>query len=100
MSNAELTGRGTVELKRKPPRPSAPVERDVIFIYYGSIKMAECYTATIKDWRRKSARTLRDMKKSYDSLQNKESEYAKDILSCIEICKRVDEIYANASLEI
>jgi len=62
--------------------------------------MAECYTATIKGLKRKSKMTLLDMQRSYDSLKNKDTEYAKDIFACIDIIKRVDEIYANAPIEI
>jgi hypothetical protein len=62
--------------------------------------MAECYTATIKNCKRESKRKLLDMQRAYDSLTNKNTEYARDIKAIIDIYKSVDEIYANTPIEI
>ena len=58
--------------------------------------MSDLYSISIKDHRRKSKRLLRENERCYESLTNKESEYARQVMALQKLHRARCEIYDNA----
>lgn len=56
----------------------------------------DIYLISLKDIRRQSKKRLRENEKCYDSLKNKDSEYARIVKALQDLHREVYEIYRNA----
>ena len=63
-------------------------------------EIADIYKVSIKDHRRIAKKRLFDNEKAYNSLQNKDSLYARSIKQLQDLHRAVYEIYKNAPDEI
>ena len=55
--------------------------------------MGEVYTATLKEATRIAKKKLADAERNYSLLIDKESEFAEDILTWIEVRRKIVEVY-------
>lgn len=62
--------------------------------------MINVYKVSLKDHRSSAKKRLKDNEGAYDSLKNKNSHYARQILALQNLYRRVCEIYDNAPNEI
>lgn len=62
--------------------------------------MASMYQISIKEWREKSAKTLRENKQAYNALKDKTTIYAREIKALQDLHRKVDEIYKSAPSNI
>jgi len=63
-------------------------------------EIADMYKVSIKDHRRIAKKRLSDNEKAYNSLQNKDSLYARSIKQLQDLHRATYEIYKNAPDEI
>ena len=62
--------------------------------------MASMYQISIKEWRKKSVKALRENEQAYNSLKDKTTIYAREIKALQDLHRKVDEIYKRAPSNI
>lgn len=62
--------------------------------------MKDVYTITLKEYRSTARKRVREGERCYNSLKNKDSDYAKAVFSILELNKCVCKVYDNAPDEI